>query len=109
MDELALQTTRLRVFTARHWLALALLIPALALAQSASGPYLMRKQAIAAGGAEASGGNYRLRGTVAETGASQRAAGGTFNLTGGLHPPAAIPDRLLCDGFEVTPCPQGNL
>jgi hypothetical protein len=105
MDELAVQPARLRALSARQWLVLALLLPALALAQSAGGPYVMRKQAVAAGGGAASGGSYSLRGTIAETAASQRTVGGTFHLTGGLHPPGAVPDRLLCDGFEGTPCP----
>ncbi len=88
-----------------HWhLGLIALLPVLAWAQASGGSYVMRKQAIAGGGGTNSGLTYRLVGTVAETGAWV-ASGGGFRLTGGFHSPAARPDRLLCDGFEDTPCP----
>lgn len=86
-------------------LALLALFPALAVAQSTGGPYTLRKQVIAAGGVAAAGGAYRLVGTVSEPGAAAAASGGAYRLSGGFHAPSARPDRLLCDGFEDTPCP----
>jgi hypothetical protein len=84
--------------------ALLVLAPVFALAQSSGGPYTMRKQVIAGGGVTASGGAYRLVGTVSEP-LVAAATGGSFRLQGGFHAPAARPDALLCDGFEDAPCP----
>jgi hypothetical protein len=79
------------------------MLPALALAQAAGGTFVIRKQAIG-GGAQVTGGSYRLTGTVVEA-ARGVASGGAFRVTGGLHTPGVAPDTLLCDGFEDTPCP----
>jgi hypothetical protein len=86
-----------------RWIVLCLL-PSLALAQAAGGAFVMRKQVVAGGGAQNTGTSYRLVGTVAQPGAHLSAAG-SYRLTGGFHTPAQRPDRLLCDGFENTPCP----
>ena len=83
---------------------LLLLVPVAALAQSTGGSYTQRKHVIASG-VLASGGSYRLTGTVGQPAASVQQAG-SYRLTGGFHgPTAAAGDRLLCSGFENTPCP----
>lgn len=86
-----------------RWCVL-LLVPIAALAQSSGGSYTLRKQAIA-GGVAATGGSYRLTGTVGQPAAAVQQAG-SYRLTGGFHGPAgAAGDCLLCSGFENTPCP----
>ncbi len=87
------------------WLALAI-VPSLSLAQSAGGTYRIRKQVIAAG-VEATGGTYRLVGTVGQAIASTQ-TGGAYRVQGGFH--AALGaggtvDRFFCDGFENGGCP----
>lgn len=81
-----------------------LLVPFAALAQSTGGSYTQRKHVVASG-VVASGGSYRLTGTVGQPAAAVQQAG-SYRLTGGFHgPTAAAGDRLLCSGFENTPCP----
>ena len=78
-------------------IALILLLPALAFAQTApsGGVYVMEKQVIAGGGATASAVGLRLVGTVAQS-ATQLAAGGPYVLSGGFHRPL---DLIFRDGF----------
>jgi hypothetical protein len=83
-------------------LLLILLLPAMALAQSTGGSYVMRKQVIAAG-ARAQGGVYAMTGTAQQPIAFVQAAG-PYRLTGGFHGPGESTDRMFCDGFEDTPC-----
>jgi len=85
-------------------IALILLLPAVAFAQTApsGGPYVMNKQAIAGGGAAASAAGLTLVGTVGQA-ATQVAAGGTYVLSGGFHGPAPAGsplDPVFRDGFE---------
>lgn len=86
--------------------ALLLVVPALD-AQPAGGSYVLRKQAIGAGG-ESSAGPYRLTGTVAEVGAAV-SAGPRFRLVGGFHgprgPSGPVADSIFCDGFDALACP----
>lgn len=84
---------------------LAILLPiALAGAQSTGGSYTLRKFVIA-GGVDAAGGPYTLVATAGQAEAAQPQTGGTYRLYGGFHSPrAARADRILCDGFENTPC-----
>ena len=83
---------------------LAAAIPAsVASAQSAGGPYVLRKSALAAGG-NSSGPPYRLVSTIGQIAGVQSA--GPYRLTSGFHQPAAgASNRVFCDGFESTPCP----
>lgn len=90
--------------TGARRLALLLLLPGLALAQSSGGPYTLRKQVVASGGALATAGPYRVVGTAGQVAAAV-ASGGSYRLQGGFHAPAARPDALHCDSFEDTPCP----
>ena len=79
-----------------------------ALAQSvpppAGGTYVLRKYAIATGGARATGGTYVLTGTVAQAAAGPvptDATGGSYRLAGGFHTTSAPqPDALFTNGFE---------
>ena len=85
-------------------LPLALLLPAISLAQSppSGGPYLMQKQVIATGGSTASAGSWSVTGTVGQS-AVQVAAGGSYQLTGGFHGPTVAdgpPDLIFSNGFE---------
>ncbi len=80
---------------------LALALPAIALGQS-SGNFTLRKSVVA-GGVVAQGGSYRLTATATLVGAVQ--TGGAYRLTSGFHAPRDASDRLLCNGFEATPCP----
>lgn len=84
------------------WLLLACSLPLCVPAQS-GGSYRVRKQVIAAG-IVASGGSYRLTGTVGQPVAAVQSAG-NYRLTGGFHGPQADADRLLCNGFEDSGCP----
>ncbi len=83
------------------WLLLSAL-PVWALAQS-GGSYTMRKHVIASG-VVATGGSFRLTGTIGQPVATVQTAG-NFRLTSGFHGPAASVDRLLCTGFENNACP----
>lgn len=77
----------------------------LLLAQSSSGPYVMRKDIVASGGGTSTGGTYSVTATLAQPVAAVQ-SGGSYVLTGGFHGrrPAETP-RVFCDGFEDTPCP----
>lgn len=70
----------------------------------AGGPYVMAKDAIAAGGQRAIGGSYVLTGTVAQAAPGPlpaAAAGGTYHLAGGFHIALAPPaGDIFHDGFE---------
>ena len=83
-------------------LAAAALVATTALAQSAGGSFELRASAIANGGGRASGGTHALEGTVGQHDAGAVLAGGSFQLTGGLHRRAAAAPgaELLSDGFE---------
>ncbi len=85
-------------------LLLATAIPwAVASAQSAGGPYVMRKFAVAAGGVSTAP-QLRLTSTIGQIAGLQ--TGGTYRLIGGFHQPVAgASNRLFCDGFESSPCP----
>jgi hypothetical protein len=83
----------------RRALPLLLLLPAIAFAQPAGGPYVMRRQVVAAG-AVATGGNYRLTGTAQQPVAAASSFG-AYRLTGGFHGPG---QKLFCDGLEDAPC-----
>lgn len=88
--------------------ALAATVVTGALAQTVppptGGTYIIQKQAIAAGGARATGGSYVLTGTVAQAAAGPvptEATGGSYRLAGGFHTTAAPqPDALFKHGFE---------
>lgn len=86
--------------------ACALALPAaLALAQSSGGPYVLRRFVVAGGGVDAEGAPYAAVTTVGQAATAEQ-VGGSYRLRGGFHVPVpARPDRLLCDGFENTPCP----
>lgn len=75
-----------------------------ALTPPAGGAYVMREQAIAGGGARATGGIYVLTGTLGQAEADPAsAAGGSYRLTGGFHGPhSAGPQEevIFVDGFE---------
>lgn len=73
-----------------------------ALPPPAGGPYVLSKQAIAAGGARASGGVYVLTGTVAQAALDPSAATAAgYSLTSGFHfPSQPLADDLFADGFE---------
>lgn len=87
----------------RWRIAVLLLVPIWALAQSSGGNYTLRKQVVASG-IVATGGSYRLTGTVGQAVAGVQTAG-TYRLTGGFHGPvAASGDRLFCNGFESAAC-----
>lgn len=90
--------------TAPLLIAVLLLVPPALYAQASGGSYTMRKQVIGAGEV-ASGGTYRLTGTVGEVGAVES---GTprFRLVGGFHGRSGpIVDSIFCDGFEDAVCP----
>lgn len=81
------------------------LLCGVALAQSSGGPYVMRKDVIANGGATASAATYRATVTVAQPAAAAAQVGESYVLTGGFHSPAAASaGRIFCDGFEDAPC-----
>lgn len=84
-------------------LALVLVLPTLASAQSAGGPYVVRKDVIAAGGQRAVGPGVALVGTVGQA-AQGVASGGVYKLTGGFHGPAIDPnagsDIIFRNGFD---------
>jgi hypothetical protein len=93
----------------RHAALLALLLAAgVASGQSvtppAGGPYVMRKQVVATGGARASGGAFVLTGTAGQPDAGPipvSASGGAFRMSGGFHAKALPPlDTLFRNGFE---------
>jgi hypothetical protein len=87
------------------WLVLAI-VPGIVLAQSTGGAYRIRKQVIAAG-VEASGGTYRLVGTVGQAVAGPQ-GGGSYRVSGGFHfaqGAGTSGSTLFCDGFEDSPCP----
>lgn len=73
------------------------------LAQSSGGPYTMRKEVVAGGGARSTGAAYVATVTAAEPGAHVQ-TGGSYRLTGGFHGPQGDSGRIFCDGFEDTPC-----
>lgn len=82
-------------------ISLLLLLPALALAQSSGGPYVVRKQVIA-GGAVVAAGSYRVVGTTAQPAASVSSAG-NYRLTSGFHGPAVtapVTNAVFANGFE---------
>jgi len=90
---------------ATAWLLVAI-IPSVVLAQSSGGPYRIRKQTIAAG-VVATGGNFRLVGTLAQAVVGPR-DGGAYRVSGGFHfaqGAEVSAARLFCDGFEDGPCP----
>lgn len=70
-------------------------------AQSASGgSYLMQRQVIAGGGVRASGGEFVLTGTVAQSAVGASAAG-TFWLSSGFYGPnAGASDLIFHNGFD---------
>ena len=87
---------------AQRFLLLMLLAPVLGLAQSNGGPYVMKKDVIAAGGQQAAQPGTVLVGTVGQS-AAAAATGGTYALTGGFHGPTAnavLPEELFRIGFE---------
>lgn len=87
-------------------IAIAIALPCAALAQSSGGVYTMTKSVIAPGGAEATGGAFRLVGTVGQP-AARVVGEGTQVLSGGFHAGSgATPDgdALFCDGFENASC-----
>lgn len=75
-------------------------------AQSSGGTYSLRKQAIAAPGARASGGNFLATTTVGQPTAATQ-SGGAFRLIGGFHAPrsATLGVPIFCDSFESRACP----
>ncbi len=81
---------------AHRFLLLLLLAPVLGLAQSTGGPYVMKKDVIAAGGQLATGPGTVLVGTVGQS-AAGLATGGTYALTGGFH--ALLPRPQPRDGL----------
>lgn len=85
--------------------AAAMLPVALALAQSSGGSYTLRKVVVAGGGVDAAAQPYVMVATTGQAIATVH-TGGSYRLTGGFHGPVAPRgDRILCDGFESTPCP----
>jgi hypothetical protein len=70
--------------------------------QSAGGPYLMLKQAIAAGGNRATGGSYTLTGTVAQATLDPiPASAASYQLEGGFHTRgSSSSDLIFANDFE---------
>lgn len=86
----------------RLLLLLLLLVPVLGLAQSSGGPYVIKKDVIAAGGQQASAPGTVLVGTVGQS-AAGAATGGSYALTGGFHGPTTtvvMPEAIFLNGFE---------
>lgn len=87
------------------WVLLAI-VPGIVLAQASGGPYGIRKQVIASG-VVATGGSYRLVGTLGQAAAGPQVSG-NYRVSGGFHF-AATPGtggiRLFCNGFEDGACP----
>lgn len=77
------------------------LLPTLPCAQSSGGNYVLRKQALAGGGARATGGSFELVGTAGQAHAAV-ASGGSYRLVGGFHQAAGGPPSpsLFANGFE---------
>lgn len=74
----------------------------LASAQSTGGVYVLRKVAIASGGARLVAAGLTLTATLGQPAAALQ-SGGNYRLTGGFHGPrgaAAPSDALFRNGFE---------
>lgn len=80
-----------------------LLMPGLALAQSA-GPHDLSWWTTDNGGGSAAGGVYTLSGTIAQPDAAAVASGGPYAFSPGFWPgvqsPGPRPDALFADNFE---------
>ena len=77
-----------------------------ALAQSSGGSFRIEPQRIGNGGGLSSGGDFEVRGTIAQPEASPVVSGGAFELTGGFHrraENAPLPAAIFADGFEGAP------
>ncbi len=78
------------------------LATALAAQVPSGGPYSLPKQAIAGGGASASGGSYVLTGTAGQP-ATGPSSAGSYALQQGFHTAISSgpqPDPLFRNGFE---------
>lgn len=73
-------------------------------AKGATG-FAVKRHVIASGGGSSSGGNFVVRGTIAQVDADplQPASGGVFAITGGFWPgmDSGESDLLFKDGFET--------
>ncbi len=73
-------------------------------AQSSGGTFTITKQVSAGGGGQMQGASYAAVVTIGQAAAGVQ-SGGTFQLIGGFHAPAAAlppaPDAVFKDGFEL--------
>jgi hypothetical protein len=74
-----------------------------AVAQSSGGTFTLTRQSIAGGGNRVQGAPYDAIVTIGQAAAGAQ-SGGTFQLIGGFHVPAAVtpaPDAVFKDDFEL--------
>jgi hypothetical protein len=70
-------------------------------AQSASTTYQVPRQSIDAGAGRASSATYNLNGTIGQPDAGAPMTSPSYQVRGGFHVAAPLPDRVFGDGFET--------